>query len=206
MYSKKSSELSHNEKYHLLISGINPRPVAFVSTVSVSGVYNLAPFSFFNAMSAEPPIVVFGPACRDDEARLYKDTYINLVETRECVIQMVSYEMREKMLVCAQGLGPEVDEFMISGLTPLASDIVKAPRVAESPFQMECKLLEMKNFGEFPGAGNMAICEVLKFHINENILKPGTNRIDPLLTDLIGRNGAAYYTRANADAMFEMKL
>ena len=206
MYSKVSAELSHSEKYHLLIGGINPRPIAFVSTISKSGIYNLAPFSFFNAMSAEPPIVVFGPACRDDAERLYKDTYINLVETNECVIQMVSYEMREKMFLCAQDLAPNIDEFKISGLTPIASDLVKAPRVAESPFQMECKLLEMKNFGKFPGGGNMAICEVVKFHIDEKVFKPGTNRIDPLITDFIARNGTAYYTRANADAMFEMKL
>ena len=108
MYSKTSAELSHSEKYFFLIGGVNPRPIAFVSTVSKSGVYNLAPFSFFNAMSAEPPIVVFGPACRDDESRLYKDTYINLVETNECVIQMVSYEMREDIHACSQDLAPEL--------------------------------------------------------------------------------------------------
>jgi flavin reductase (DIM6/NTAB) family NADH-FMN oxidoreductase RutF len=118
---------------------------------------------------------------------------------------MVTYDMREAMLACAQDLAPELDEFKVSGLTPLPSDIVKAPRVKESPFQMECKLLEMKNFGKFPGAGNMAICEVVKFHIDEKIFKPGSNRIDPLITDFIARNGNAFYTRANSEAMFEMK-
>jgi flavin reductase (DIM6/NTAB) family NADH-FMN oxidoreductase RutF len=156
-------------------------------------------------MSAEPPIVVFGPSCTDNPEQLYKDTYVNLVDTQECVIQMVTYDMREAMLKCSASVAFEIDEFKVSGLTPIASDIVKAPRVKESPFQMECKLLEMKNFGKFPGGGNMAICEVVKFHIDEKIFKSGTNRIDPLITDFIARNGAAYYTRANADAMFEMK-
>lgn len=205
MYSKASSELSHSEKYYFLIGGINPRPIAFVSTVSKNGVYNLAPFSFFNAMSAEPPIVVFGPSCTDDPERPYKDTYVNLVDTQECVIQMVTYDMREAMVQCSASLAPEVDEFKISGFTPIPSDIVKVPRVKESPFQMECKLLEMKNFGKFPGGGNMAICEIVKFHIDEEIFKPGTTRIDPLITDFIGRNGGAFYTRANSNAMFEMK-
>ena len=206
MYSKTAAELNHSEKYFLMIGGINPRPIAFVSTVSKNGICNLAPYSFFNAMSAEPPIVVFGPSCTDDPERPYKDTYVNLVDTQECVIQMVTYDMGEAMVKCSANLAPEVDEFQISGFTPIASDIVKAPRVKESPFQMECKLLEMKNFGKFPGGGNMAICEVVKFHIDEKIFKPGTTRIDPLITDFIGRNGGHFYTRASADAMFEMKL
>ncbi len=203
MYSKTAAELSHSEKYYFLIGGINPRPIALVSTISKNGIYNLAPFSFFNAVSAEPPIVVFGPSCREDSERLYKDTYVNLMDTQECVIQMVNYDMRKQMLACAQDLPPETDEFKISGFTPIASDLVKAPRVQESPFQMECKLLEMKNFGKFPGGGNMAICEVVKFHIDEKIFKAETTRIDPLMTDFIGRNGGAWYTRANAEAMFE---
>lgn len=205
MYSKAASDLSSKEKYFFLIGGINPRPIAFVSTVSKDGIYNLAPFSFFNAVSAEPPIVVFGPSCTDDPSRLYKDTYTNLVDTGECVIQMVTYNMREAMMKCAENYPPDVDEFKISGFTPIASDLVKAPRVEESPFQMECKLLEMKNFGKFPGGGNMAICEVLKFHVNERIFKPGTTRIDPCAMDLIGRNGDRFYTRSHGDALFEMK-
>ncbi len=196
MYSKASSELSHSEKYFLMIGGINPRPIAFVSTVSKNGIYNLGTGT----------IVVFGPSCTDDPERPYKDTYVNLMDTKECVIQMVTYDMSEAMVKCSAVLAPEVDEFKISGFTPIASDIVKAPRVKESPFQMECKLLEMKNFGKFPGGGNMAICEVVKFHIDEKIFKPGTTRIDPLITDFIGRNGGHYYTRANAEAMFERKL
>lgn len=205
MYSRSASELSSNEKYFFLIGGINPRPIAFVSTVSKDGVYNLAPYSFFNAVSAEPPIVVFGPACTDDPENLYKDTYTNLVDTGECVIQMVTYDMREAMVKCAEDYPPDVDEFKISGFNPIASDIVKAPRVKESPFQMECKLLEMKNFGKFPGGGNMAICEIVKFHIDEKIFKPGTTRIDPYALDLIGRNGGRFYTRSHGDALFEMK-
>lgn len=203
MYSIEAKDLSHKDKYLLMSSGITPRPIAFVSTISQSGIYNLAPFSFFNAFSCEPPIIVFCPARREDSARPYKDTYLNLIETQDCVVQMVNFAIKEKMLKTAQDLAPEIDEFEIAGLTPIASDLVKAPRVKESPFQMECKLIEMKELGTNPGAGNMAICEVVKFHVDENIFD-AKNKIDPRKIDLIGRNGGFYYTRVNFDAIFEM--
>ena len=200
-----AQELSPKEKYFLLIGGIGPRPIAFVSTVSKDGVPNLAPFSFFNAFSSNPPVVVFSPAKTANPDKPYKDTYTNLVETKECVIQMVSYEMAEKMNLCAQDLEAGVNEFDISGFTELASDLVKPPRVKESPYQMECKLLEMKQLGDGPGAGNLAICEVIKFHVDEAVFKAGSKKIDPQKIDLIGRNGEYYYTRASGDAIFEIK-
>ncbi|MDA0773065.1 MAG: flavin reductase family protein [Cyanobacteria bacterium] len=205
MHSVLASNLSPKEKYFYLIGGIGPRPIAFVSTISRDGIPNLAPFSFFNAFSSNPPVVVFSPARTANPDKPFKDTYTNLVETKECVVQMVNYEMREKMKLCAQDLDADINEFDISGLTQIPSDIVKAPRVKESPFQMECKLLEMKQLGDQPGAGNLAICEVLKFHVDESVFKPGTERIDPQAIDLIGRNGEHYYTRASGDAIFEMK-
>lgn len=204
MQSVLASDLSPKEKYFYLIGGIGPRPIAFVSTLSKEGINNLAPFSFFNAFSSNPPVVIFSPARTANPDKPFKDTYTNLVETQECVVQMVNYVMREKMKLTAQELDASIDEFQVSGLTPIASDIVKAPRVKESPFQMECKLLEMKQLGDQPGAGNLAICEVLKFHVDPAVFKPGTERIDPQLIDLIGRNGEYYYTRASGDAIFEM--
>lgn len=205
MYSVEAKDLSQKEKYFLLIGGVAPRPIAFVSTISASGIPNLAPFSFFNAFSSNPPVVIFSPAVSPDPDRPYKDTYLNLIETKECVVQMVSYEMADRMNICAKDWEPEVSEFEAAGFTPISSDLVKPPRVKESPYQMECKLLEMKILGEKPGAGNLAICEVLKFHIDENVFREGTNRIDPNKIDLIARNGERYYTRASGAAMFEMK-
>jgi flavin reductase (DIM6/NTAB) family NADH-FMN oxidoreductase RutF len=205
MYSVLAKDLSPKELYFYLIGGISPRPIAFVSTISNDGVCNLAPFSFFNAFSANPPVVIFSPARTADPNRPQKDTYINLMQNGECVVQMVSYEMREKMNNCSLDFPSDIDEFEVSGLTKIPSDLIKPPRVAESPFQMECRLMEMKSLGDAPGAGNLAICAVLKFHIDPKIFKPETHRIDPDKIDLIGRNGEYYYTRASGDAVFEMK-
>jgi len=205
MYSIEAKDLSQKEKYFLLLGGIGPRPIAFVSTISKEGIPNLAPFSFFNAFGSNTPEVIFSPATSPNPDKHYKDTYTNLVDTKECVVQMVTFDMAEKMNLCAQDLEAGVNEFEISGLTELASDIVKPPRVKESPYQMECKLLEMKSIGDEPGSANLAICEVLKFHVDESVFKPDTTRIDPQLIDLIGRNGEHYYTRASGDAIFEMK-
>lgn len=204
MHSVLASELTPKERYFYLIGGIGPRPIAFVSTRSQEGENNLAPFSFFNAFSSNPPVVIFSPARTANPDKPYKDTYTNLVETGECVIQMVSYDMREKMKLAAQDLEAAIDEFEVSGLTPIDSDLVKPPCVKESPFQMECKLMEMKNLGDQPGSGNLAICEVLKFHVDPDVLNE-KNRVDPSKIDLIGRNGEYYYTRASGDAIFELK-
>ncbi len=204
MYSIEANELSTKEKYFLLTGGIAPRPIAFVSTQSASGINNLAPFSFFNAMSSTPPIVVFSPAISPDKERPYKDTYLNLKETGECVVQMVSHSMVERMNICAQNFAPELSEFDEAGFEMVASDLVKVPRVKESPFQMEAKLIELKELGHEPGAGNLCICEILKFHIDQKIFKPNSTRIDPNKIDLVGRNGEHYYTRASGEA-FELK-
>jgi len=205
MHSVLAKDLSPKDLYFYLIGGIGPRPIAFVSTISNEGVCNLAPFSFFNAFSANPPVVIFSPARTADPERPQKDTYNNLVANGECVVQMVSYQMREKMIMCSEDYPSNIDEFSVSGFTKIPSDLIKPPRVAESPFQMECRLMEMKSLGTSPGAGNLAICEVLKFHIDQNVFKPGTERIDPNKIDLIGRNGEHYYTRASGSAVFEMR-
>lgn len=205
MYSVLAQDLSQKEKYFLMIGAIIPRPIAFVSTISKDGIYNLAPFSFFNAFGTNPPIVIFSPSPTGNAERPQKDTYVNLMDTKECVVQMVSYEFAEKMFKSSEAVAPEVDEFKLVGLSPIASDLVKAPRVKESHFQMECKLLEMKTIGDGAGAANLAICEVLKFHIDENIFKEGSqSRIDPEKLHAIGRLGEHYYTKAFAD-VFELK-
>lgn len=205
MYSIEAKDLSPKERYFYLTGGVAPRPIAFVSTISKEGIPNLAPFSFYNAFSSNPPVVVFSPARTANPDKPYKDTYTNLIETKECVIQSVTYEMAEKMNLTAQDLDSGVNEFELAGFTELPSDIVKPPRVKESPFQMECKLLEMKHLGEEPGSGNLAICEVLKFHIDESVFKDDSKKIDTKKIDLVGRNGEHYYTRASGAAIFEIK-
>jgi flavin reductase (DIM6/NTAB) family NADH-FMN oxidoreductase RutF len=191
------------EVHKLLLGGVAPRPIALVSTISEDGTVNLSPFSFFNAFGANPPIVAFSPSTRvRDGSR--KDTYHNLIATNECVIQSVPYDMVEQVSLASTEYDSDIDEFVKSGLMAIASDIVKPPRVADSPFQMECKLSQMVPLGDGPGAGNLAICEVVRFHIDEGIFNPD-GVIEPDLIDLVGRNSANYYTRASGRAIFEVE-
>ncbi len=187
--------------HHLLIGGVSPRPIALVSTLSKDGIPNLSPFSFFNAFGANPPIVAFSPARRGRDLTL-KDTYHNIIATKECVIQNVTYAMVEQVSLASTQYGSSENEFVKSGLTPVKSDIVKPFRVKESPFQMECKLLEMKSFGEGGSSPNIAICEVLKFHVAEDIFKDGN--INPDLIDSVARMGGNFYSRASGNSIFEV--
>lgn len=195
-------ELTVREIFKLLQGGIAPRPIALVSTLSADGFRNLSPFSFFNAMGGNPPTVVFSPSRRQRDGSL-KDTYRNLIATKECVIQAVTYAMVQQVSLASTEYPSDVDEFIKSGLTPIPSDVVKPPRVAESPFQMECLLRQMINTSDRPGAGNLAICEVVRFHVAEDIFVE--NEIDPQLIDLVGRNSADWYTHAAGDAVFRVK-
>lgn len=196
-------EKSTVEVHKLLLGGVAPRPIALVSTISEDGVVNLSPFSFFNAFGANPPTIAFSASSRvRDGSR--KDTYHNLMATKECVVQAVPYDMVEQVSLASTEYDPEVDEFVKSGLMAVASDIVKPPRVADSPFQMECRLTQMVPLGDGPGSGNLAICEVVRFHIDEGILDP-SGTIHPDLIDLVGRNSANFYTRASGSAIFEVE-
>ena len=195
-------EMTVQEIFRLLQGGIAPRPIALVSTLSSSGIRNLAPFSFFNAFGGNPPTVIFSPSRRQRDGTV-KDTYTNLTATRECVIQAVTYAMVQQVSLASTEYSSDVDEFVKCGLTPINSDKVKPPRVAESPFQMECILKQMIPIGDGPGSGNLAICEVVRFHIDERVVKDG--QIDPQLLDLVGRNSADWYTRASGDAVFYVK-
>jgi len=187
--------------YKYLIGGIAPRPIALVSTLSVDGINNLAPFSFFNAFGANPPVVVFGPGRRLRDNTV-KDTYNNILATKECVIQVVTYSMIMQMNLASGEYGADVDEFVVSGFTPVESDLVKPKRVKESPFQMECSLQQMVPLGKDHGSGNLVVCEIIKFHISEEIFENGN--IQPDLIDLVGRNSANLYTRASGDAVIEV--
>jgi len=198
MLHYEPKDLSVPEVHRLLLGGVAPRPIALVSTISEDGINNLSPFSFFNAFGANPPIVAFSPSRRGRDATL-KDTYNNLVATKECVIQSVTYSMVEQVSLASAEFPPDYDEFIKSGLTPIDSDLVKPKRVKESPFQMECKLLEMRSFGEGGASANLAICQVLKFHVAEDLFTKGI--IDPLKIDLVARMSGSFYSRA-ADGVF----
>ncbi len=194
-------DLSVPEVHKLLLGGVVPRPIALVSTISENGINNLSPFSFFNAFGANPPLIAFSPNRRGKDGSL-KDTYNNLLATEECVVQAVTYEMVEQVSLSSTEYPPDVDEFIKSGLTPIDSEIVKPKRVKESPFQMECILKEMNSYGQEGGSANMAICEVVKFHIANDILTNGI--IDPIKIDLVARMSANYYSRSSL-GVFEVE-
>jgi flavin reductase (DIM6/NTAB) family NADH-FMN oxidoreductase RutF len=177
--------------YRLLVGSVVPRPIAFVSTRSTAGVNNLAPFSFFNAVCGDPPVVLFCPVWRDP----MKDTLANVRETREFVVNIVNEDIVEQMNACSAEVPANVDEFAMSGLTPLASDLVNAPRVAESPVSMECKLLQIVEISAQPMGGNIVIGEVLRFHVDDRIIDAGSYKIDAEKLRAVGRMSGYDYTR-----------
>ncbi len=191
-----------SEVHRLILGGVGPRPIALVSTISKDGILNLTPFSFFNAFGANPPIIAFSPSRRGRNATL-KDTYYNLMDNGECVVQSVTYPIVEQISLASTEYNPEINEFIKSGLTPVDSDLVKPKRVKESPFQMECKLREMRSFGEGGASANIAICEVIKFHVADDIFRDGV--IHPDLIDLAARMSANFYCRASGDSIFEIE-
>lgn len=195
-------EAGNKESFKYLVGAVGPRPIAFVSTISEDGINNLSPFSFFNCFGSNPPVLAFSPSRRGRDNTV-KDTYNNLLATKECVIHVVTYSIVEQMNLSSTEFPSDVDEFPKSGFTPLDSDLVKAKRVKESPVHFECKLMQMVELGGQAGSGNLAICEVVKIHINEAVINE-KGGIDPFKLDLVGRNGGNWYTRANGEALFEL--
>jgi len=201
MFHYEPKDLAVPEVYKLLVGGVAPRPIALVSTVSEDGSNNLSPFSFFNTFGSNPPMVAFSPTRRGQDAS-FKDTYSNLLATKECVVQVVTFSLVGQVNLASTEYTVDIDEFVKSGLTPINSDLVKPKRVKESPFQMECKLVDMKSYGEGGSAANIAICEVLKFHISEDVFTNGI--IDPRKIDLVSRMSGSFYCRANGESLFEL--
>ena len=187
--------------HQYLLGGVAPRPIALVSTLSADGIRNLTPFSFFNAFGANPPTIAFSPARRGRDGT-FKDTYNNLLATKECTVQAVTHAILHQVNLASAEFPSNVDEFVKSGLTPIASTIVKPPRVKESPFQMECVLKQMIPLGEGKASGNLAICEVVMMHIAEDILE-GTV-INPARIDHIARNGGNWWSRITGAAAFKL--
>lgn len=178
--------------YQHLIRVIAPRPIAWVSTVSATGVTNLAPFSFFTGVGSKPPSVLFCPANRRDGGP--KDTLKNILETREFVINVVPYRLAEAMNLSSAELPSEESEFQLTGLQVSRSAVVKAPGVSSSPIRMECRLLQHLALDDGPGGANIVLGEIVHMHLDDNVLD-STGYADPLLLDLVGRLGGAAYCR-----------
>ena len=184
-----------------MLGAVTPRPIAFASTIDSAGNVNLSPFSFFNVFSANPPIMIFSPARRGRD-NTTKHTYENVLQVKQVVINIVNYDIVQQMSLSSTEYGKGINEFEKAGLTPLASQTIKPPRVAESPVQFECRVNEVISLGTEGGAGNLVICEVLKMHINEAVLDPD-GKIDPVKLDAVSRMGGNWYGRAK-QGMFEV--
>src|ERR1700753_1750201 len=178
--------------YKLMVGAIVPRPIALVSTVDEANVRNLAPFSYFTACSSNPPVVVFCPINRP-QPHGAKDTLRNIIATREFVVNIVSEEFAGGMNATAAQVPPDVDEFELSDLTPIPSDLIKPPRVAESHIHMECALVQLVQESDEPGGGSLVLGEVLRFHVREDLIE--NFRIDPDKLRAIGRMAGSTYVR-----------
>ena len=201
MLSIDPKAISPTQLQAYLQGAVGPRPIAFASTIDKNGNPNLSPFSFFNVFSSNPPILIFSPARRVRDNSV-KHTLINAESTREVVINIVNFDMVQQASLSSTEYADGVNEFLKSGLTQVPSDMVKPFRVAESPVQFECKVNEIIALGDDGGAGNLVICEVLKIHIDENILDEKGN-IDQHKIDLVARMGGNWYSRANK-GLFEV--
>lgn len=195
-------ELPIPRVHQLLLGAIGPRPIAFASTVDSEGNHNLSPFSFFNVFSANPPVLIFSPA-RNGRTNTTKDTYNNVKQVPEVVINVVNYDIVQQASLSSSPYKPDEDEFVKAGFTALESDLIRPRRVGESPVQLECKVLEVKELGTEGGAGNLVICEVVKMHIAEEIMDENL-LIDQHKINLVARMGGNWYCHANEQSMFEV--
>ena len=203
MLSIDFSEIGLPKSHHYLLGAIGPRPICFASTLDDKGNPNLAPFSFFNVFSSNPPIAIFSPS-RSGRTGEHKDTFNNVKKTKEVVINLVDFKMAEQMSLASSPYSPEIDEFIKSGLTPIKSEKIKPFRVKESPIQLECEVIEIKELGDEGGAGNLIICKILKMHIAKRLLND-KQMIDQEKLDLIARMGGDWYCRTDKNSMFEIK-
>ena len=203
MLTLDPKELTVPKLHQYLLGAVGPRPIAFAATIDAAGNHNLAPFSFFNVFSANPPILIFSPA-RSGRTNTTKDTYNNVKVNPEVVINVVNYNIVHQMSLASSPYAPGVSEFEKAGFTALKSDLVQPMRVAESPVQFECKIIEVKELGTEGGAGNLIICEVVKIHINEAVLDEN-GMIDQHKIDLVSRMGGNWYCRSDVNSMFEIQ-
>lgn len=202
MLTIEPGKIPTKDLHQFILGAVAPRPIAFASTISKDGQPNLAPYSFFNAFSSNPPILIFS-SNRRVANNTTKDTLRNVEDTGEVVINVVSHSFVRQMALSSVEYGAEINEFEKAGFTPLPSEVVKPFRVAESPVQMECVVDQILPLGEDGGAGNLIICRIVRMHIAEAVLTD-KGRIDPDKIDLMGRMGRFYYVRASGAAVEEI--
>ena len=198
-YNPKDNDVRKN--YHLMISGIAPRPIALVGSNDGNGSSNLAPYSFFNGFGANPPIVGFSPTL-SGKTGLPKDTLLNIQKTKEFTISVVTSSLVEQTSLASCEFDSNIDEFLKAGFTKHQSKVISVPGVKESPFIMECKLHKILELGKKPGSGNLILGEILYFHIDDSIFED-KDIINPFKIDQIGRSGGAWYTE-NKKALFRL--
>jgi flavin reductase (DIM6/NTAB) family NADH-FMN oxidoreductase RutF len=186
----KPADASPKDLYKLMIGTVVPRPIAWVSTVSTDGIYNLAPYSFFNAVSADPPVVCFAPS-RKPAGDHKKDTLRNIEQTGVFVVNMVSEHLAEAMNRSAAEVPPEVDEFALAGVTAEPATMIKAPMVQQALAKMECKLRQIIPLGDQPTSGILVLGDVLCFHFAEGLVDDF--KVDPAMLSAVGRMGGSAY-------------
>ncbi len=203
MITVNAKDTSQQQFHGYLLGAVGPRPIAFASTIDKEGRPNLAPFSFFNVFSSNPPIAIFSPS-RSGRDNTTKNTLDNVKEVPEVVLNIVNYNMVQQMSLASSPYAKGVDEFEKTGFTKLASQQVKPFRVAEAPVTMECKVNQIIELGQNAGAGNLVVCEVKLIHVKEEVLD-ANGKIDQQKIDLVARMGGNWYCRAHGDALFEIE-
>jgi len=188
--------------YQYLSAAVTPRPIAFVSTIDSKGNKNLSPFSFFNVFSINPPILVFSPV-RRVRNNTSKHTLDNVLQVKECVIALVTEEIVQQVSLSSCDFDAKINEFEKAGFTELKSDLVKPARVKQSPINFECKINDIINLGEDGGAGSLVICEILKMHINEEVLNQN-KEIDPIKLNIVSRLGANWYGKTTHESIYKI--
>ncbi|WP_445432537.1 flavin reductase family protein [Chryseobacterium indoltheticum] len=196
------SEITPVQLQTIMQTAVSPRPIALASTVDKNGESNLSPFSFFNMFSTVPPILIFSPSRRVRD-NTTKHTLENILETSEVVIGTVNFPIVQQISLASTEYGDGVNEFIKSGLTMKDADLVKPKLIEECPVNFECKVLEVKSFGDQGGAGNLVICEVQKIHIREEYLNEEGN-LDQKKLDMVARLGGNWYSRNNENNLFEV--
>lgn len=202
MLTLQTSDLNPAQLQNYLQYAIAPRPICLATTIDRDGKVNLSPFSFFNLFSTNPPLCIFSPARRVRD-NTTKHTLENILEVRECVINMVSYPMVQQTSLSSTDYGKEVNEFEKAGFRMEPSTLVRPPRVAEAPVQLECLVTEVISLGEKPGAGNLILAEIKVIHVKEEILD-ASGKIDQEKIDLVARLGGDWYCRVTAANLFQV--
>ena len=202
MLTLTAADLTPLEIQNYLQYAIAPRPICFASTVDRAGNINLSPFSFFNLFSSNPPVCVFSPSRRVRD-NTTKHTLENLLEVPECVINIVNYDMVQQTSLASSEYPKGTNEFIKAGFTELKSELVRPPRVAEAPVQLECSVRDIISLGKTPGAGNLVLADIKLIHIRESLLDE-SGKIDQARIDLVARLGGDWYCRVTKDNLFKV--